>query len=197
MLGALLFPVWLTSPSEPWNKKLKLKSLLTNPSLADTKSGNTIGLIKLIGLVCPARGLTCQSNMDVCAVTNSGNSFSFPLEAGVRIGLTTVHVIGQACADCSCQSIRKEFSSCFHSFEVSWMKIIVNLRESCYNKQTSWHSLFTLWSWKNISRYLCSRGGQGRRDKWRGFFITKALLEIDNSHTDLILVTAFCGCKSS
>lgn len=28
-------------------------------------------------------------------------------------------------------------------------------------------------------------------------FITKALLEIDNGHTDLILVTAFCGCKPS
>lgn len=54
---------------------------------------------------------------------------------------------------------------------------------------------------KNISRYLCSRGGQGKKKTnsvgFFFFFITKALLEIDNSHTDLILVTAFCGCQPS
>lgn len=109
----------LQAPVNPETKKLKLKSLLTNPSLVDTKPGNTIELIKLIGLVCPARGLTCQSNMDVCAVTNSGNGFSFPLEVRVEISLTAVHVIGQACADCSCQSISEEFSQCFYTFEVS------------------------------------------------------------------------------
>lgn len=72
--------------------------------------------------------------MDVCAVTNSGNSFPFPLEAGVRISLTAVHVIGQACASCSCQSIREEFyRNAFYIFEVC-MRIIVNLRDSQCNK---------------------------------------------------------------
>lgn len=57
------------SPSESLNNGLKLKSLLTNPSLVDTKPGNSIGLIKLIGSVCPERRAACQSNMDVSAVT--------------------------------------------------------------------------------------------------------------------------------
>lgn len=118
MLGSQLSPVGLTSPSEPWNKKQKLKSLLTNPSLVDTKPGNSIGLIKLIGLVCPARGLTCQSKMDVGAVTNSRNSFSFPPEAGVRISLTGIHVIWQACASCRCQSIRRVFTMLSHLWSV-------------------------------------------------------------------------------
>lgn len=100
----------LASPSESLNKRLKLKSLLTNPSLVDTKSGNTIELIKLIGCVCPERRLACQSNVDVSAVTNSGNSFSLPLEAGGRINLTVERVIGQNCAACSCQSVSEELS---------------------------------------------------------------------------------------
>lgn len=100
----------LASPSESLNKRLKLKSLLTNPSLVDTKPGNTIGLIKLIGPVCPERRPACQSNADVSAVTNSGNGFSFPLEASGRINLTVERVIGQNCAGCSCQSISEELS---------------------------------------------------------------------------------------
>ncbi len=112
----------LASPSESLNKRLKLKSLLTNPSLVDTKPGNTIGLIKLIGSVCPERGPACQSNVDVSAVTNSGNGFSFPLEAGGRINLTVERVIGQNCAGCSCQSISEELSisSPFHNAAHLW-----------------------------------------------------------------------------
>lgn len=48
--------------------------------------------------------------MDVSAVTRSGNSFSFPLEAGGRIKLTVDRVIGQDCAARRCQSISEEFS---------------------------------------------------------------------------------------
>lgn len=98
------------SPSESLNNGLKLKSLLTNPSLVDTKPGNSIGLIKLIGSVCPERRAACQSNMDVSAVTNSGNIFSSPLEAGGRINLTVERVIGQNSAGCSCQSVSEELS---------------------------------------------------------------------------------------
>lgn len=39
--------------------------------------------------------------------------------------------------------------------------------------------------------------GKARERQIAWVFITKTLLEIDNSHTDLILVTAFCGCKPS
>lgn len=100
----------LASPSESSNKRLKLKSLLTNLSLVDTKPGNTIGLIKLIGSVCPKRRPVCQSNVDVSAVTNSGNGFSPLPEAGGRINLTVERVIGQNCAACSCQSVSEELS---------------------------------------------------------------------------------------
>lgn len=125
--------------------------------------------------------------MDVCAVKNSGNSFSFPLEARVRINLTAVHVNGQACASCSCQSITEEFSSCFHTFEVSRMKIIVDLRDSRCNKQIcrrhkiaycantvdTFPDIVSLLCEveKNISRYLRSRGGQDtRRTNSVGFY---------------------------
>lgn len=98
----------------PETKKPKLKSLLTNPRLVDTKPGDTIGLIKLIGSVCPERGPACQSNTDVSAVTNSGHGFSFPPGAGGRINLTVERVIGQNHADCSCQSISEELSISRH-----------------------------------------------------------------------------------
>lgn len=68
----------LTSSSESRNKKPKLKSCRTNPSLVDTKPGNTIGLIKLIGSVCPERRPACQSNTDVCAVINAGTGSPLP-----------------------------------------------------------------------------------------------------------------------
>lgn len=49
---------------------------------------------------------------------------------------------------------------------------------------------------KNVSRYLCSRGGQGKQRQIAWAFITKALLERDNSHTGLILVVAFLRLSS-
>lgn len=107
----------------PLNKRLKLKSLLTNPSLVDTKPGNTIGLIKLIGSVCPERGLACQSYVDVSAVTNSGSGFSLLLEAGGRINLTVERVIGQNCAGCSCQSISKELSISYPFHNTAYLKL--------------------------------------------------------------------------
>lgn len=50
---------------------------------------------------------------------------------------------------------------------------------------------------ESISRYLCSRGGQVERKTNSVGFYHQSVLEIDNSHTDLILVTAFCGCQPS
>lgn len=50
---------------------------------------------------------------------------------------------------------------------------------------------------ESISRYPCSRGGQVERKTNSVGFYHQSVLEIDNSHTDLILGTAFCGCQPS
>ena len=176
---------WLVNPS---NKRLKLKSLHTNLSLVDTKPRNTIRLIKVIGSVCPERRPVCQSNVDVSAVTNAGNSFSFPLEAGGRINLTVERVIGQNCAACSCQSVSEELSisdpshNAAHLLKLPGVKIIDTYdKESQCNYTNllktpnpplcertvgivlSRHTLSPISGWKNIFRYLCSRGGHGKR----------------------------------